>query len=259
MTDTVSPATATGYLPLALGPRVQRAIRDRGLRPVAGDFARWGAELLLGLPWTLRGTRGEFTFARRRYPYRFHPYKRSWLTERAVEVPIAQALVDGHAGQRIIEIGNVLSHYAPQGHTIVDKYERQPGVLNRDVFDVATLGQFDLVVVISTIEHVGRDEEPRDPQLAIAALHALEGLIAPGGRLLLTVPIGYHYELDAALRSGSFPFTRTSALRRVGATRWEQVSPEQVWHRPYDFLLYSARAVFIGEYEKPAAARSPVS
>jgi len=257
MPDTASVATAPGYIPLALRPRLVRAIRERGLRPVAGDFARWGTELLLGLPWTLQGSHGAFSFAGRCYPYRFHPYKRSWLTERAVEVPIAQALVDGHTDRRIIEIGNVLSHYAPQSHTIVDKYEEQPGVLNLDVFDLEQLGQFDLVVVISTIEHVGRDEEPQDPELAVKALHALDALVAPGGRLLLTVPIGYHYGLDAALRDGSFPFTRTSALRRVGATRWEEVSPETVWHRPYDFLLYAARAVFVAEYEKPVAAESP--
>ena len=74
-------------------------------------------------------------------------------------------------------------------------------MLNLDVFDLDQLGQFDLVVVISTIEHVGRDEEPQDPTSAVEALHALEGLVAPGGRLLLTVPIGYHHGLDAALRS----------------------------------------------------------
>lgn len=257
MSDPGSVPSGRGYIPLALRPRVAESIRLRGARPVIGDFVRWGSEMLIGLPWTVPGTHGAFTFGERSYRYRFHPYKRSWLTERAVEVPLAQAVVDQYAGQRILEIGNVLSHYAPQSHTIVDKYEEQSGVLNLDVFDLDQLGQFDLVVVVSTIEHVGRDEEPQDPTLAVKALHALEGLVAPGGRLLLTVPIGYHYGLDASLRAGGFPFTRTSALRRTGVTRWEEVSPETVWDRPYDFLLYAARAVFIGEYERPGAEAQP--
>jgi SAM-dependent methyltransferase len=246
------PMSENGYMPQAVGPRTARAVRSRGARPVVGDYARWGTELLVGLPWTLRGSHGEFTFAGRRYPYQYHRYKWSWLTERAVEVPIAQAVVDRNAGRRVLEVGNVLSHYGPQDHVIVDKYEQQAGVLNRDVFDLDDLGQFDLIVVVSTIEHVGRDEEPRDPDKAVQALHRIQELLAPGGELLLTVPVGYHDGLDAALSRGEFDFAHTSALRRVGPTRWVEAAPEEVWGLPYDFLLYSARAVFVGQMQRPA-------
>ena len=241
-----------GYTPQAVRARAARAARARGRRPVIGDFARWGAGVLAGLPWTLRGSRGEFTFLGERYPYRFHPYKWSWLTERAVEVPIAQAIVDSHAGGRILEVGNVLSHYRPQSHVIVDKYEQGRGVLNRDVLDLDDLGPFDLVVAISTIEHVGWDEEPRDPGKALEAIRRLQALLAPGGQLVLTVPIGYHPALDAALSGGAFPFTKTAALRRVGQTRWREIPPDEAWGIPYDFLLYSARAVFVGQIDRAA-------
>ncbi len=242
------------YTPQAVPARVLRAARLRGVRPVIGDFARWGTNLAAGLPWTLRGCHGEFTFGGESYSYRFHPYKWSWLTERAVEVPIVQAIVDDHAPRRVLEVGNVLSHYRPQSHVIVDKYEQQPGVLNRDVLDLADLGAFDLVVAISTVEHVGWDEEPRDPEKAIEAVGALEKLLAPGGKLILTVPIGYHPGLTEALRSGTFSFTRTGALRRMGPTRWREAGLEEVWDVPYDFLLYSARAVFVGWMERAAPA-----
>jgi SAM-dependent methyltransferase len=245
--------TDGAYTPQAVTERVARAARSRGARPVVGDFARWGTGLVAGLPWTLRGSRGEFTFGGERYPYRFHPYKWSWLTERAVEVPIVQAIVDRHAGKRILEVGNVLSHYRPQSHLIVDKYEQQPGVINRDVLDLDDLGPFDLVVAISTIEHVGWDEEPRDASKAPEAVRRLQALLAPGGQLVLTVPIGYHPGLDASLRTGAFQFTRAAALRRVGQTRWSEVSPDEVWNVPYDFLLYSARAVFVGRIERAPA------
>ncbi len=216
-----------------------------------GDFARWGSDLVAGLPWALRGHRGGFDFWGEHHSYRYHPYKWSWLTERAVEVPIAQALVDRHRGQRILEVGNVLSHYGPQDHVIVDKYEQAPGVLNRDVLELASLGEFDLVVAISTVEHVGWDEEPRDPDKAPQALRALERSLAPGGHLLLSVPVGYHPELDRAIQNGEFNFARCGALRRSSRTRWRATRPDEVWGTPYDFLLYSARAVFIGLLERP--------
>ena len=53
---------------------------------------------------------------------------------------------------------------------MVDKYERAPGVVNRDVLDLDDLGHFELVVAISTLEHVGWDEEPRRPEAALDAV-----------------------------------------------------------------------------------------
>jgi SAM-dependent methyltransferase len=243
---------AEGYMPQPVPARVARAVRLRGVRPVVGDFARWGGRVVSGLPWALRGSRGEFTFQGERHGYLVHPYKWSWLTERAVEVPVVQAIVDRHAGKRILEIGNVLSHYRPQRHVIVDKYEQAPGVLNRDVLDLDDLGRFDLIVAISTIEHVGWDEEPREPGKAVEALCRLQALLSPGGELVVTVPIGYHPPLDEALRTGSIDLTRAGALRRVDATLWREVPVDEVWSAPYDFLLYRARGVLFAVMAGPA-------
>lgn len=237
-----------GYRPQALGDRVARGIRVRGLRPVAGDFARWGANLAFGAPWALRGSRGSFTLDGERYAYRYHPYKRTWLTERAVEVPVVQRVVDAHRGRRVLEVGNVLSHYrAEQGHLVVDKYEHAPGVVNRDVMELDGLGPFDLVVTISTLEHVGWDEEPREPGRALEAVRRLRALLAPGGRLVLTHPVGYNPPLDAALRDGALPLAHVAALRRgPGGTAWRQVPAGDAWDAPYDFLLYRARGLVVG-------------
>ena len=242
----------TGYTPQAVVPRTVRAVELRGPRAVVGDYARWGTGVLAGMPQSLRGNGGGFTFEGVQYPYLYHRHKFTWLTERVVEVPIAQARVDSMNGARVLEVGNVLSHYRPQSHQVVDKYEQMPGVVNRDVLDLADLGRFDLVVAVSTLEHVGRDEEPRDPDKAIDAVRALQALLAPGGRLLLTVPVGYHTGLDDALRSGTVPVTSLGALRRerIGP-HWREVPPETVWGTPYDFLLYSARAVVIAEIGPP--------
>ena len=242
-----------GYTPQSMPERTRRALAARGARPVAGDLARWGTSLVAGMPWTLAGSHGDFELDGQRYPYLYNRHKFTWLTERAVEVPVAQALVDAHAADRVLEIGNVLSHYRPQRHLVVDKYEQAPGVLNRDVLDLEGLGRFDLIVAISTLEHVGWDESPRDPSKAKRAIDVLRSLLAPGGLLAITVPVGYNPAFDAALSSGEVPLARAVALRRAGGTRWREVTPAAVWSVPYDFLLYRARAVLFGFIEPVAA------
>jgi SAM-dependent methyltransferase len=240
-----------GYTPQPLGARAASAARARGPRPVAGDLARWAGRAIAGSPWTLTGEHGRFLFQGERYAYRFHRYKRSWLTERAIEVPVVQAIVDRQAGGRVLEVGNVLAHYRAQTHLVVDKYEPAPGVLNRDVLELGGLGEFELIVAISTLEHVGWDEDPRDPVKAVQAVAALRGLLAPGGRLVLTVPVGYNPAFDTALRDGAISLSATAALRRVGGgTRWREVAPAEVWSAPYDFLLYSARGVLFAFIER---------
>ena len=226
-------------------------MRARGARAVAGDIAGWGSAAVAGLPWTLFGARGQFSFEGQDYDYLFDRYKLTWLTERAVEVPVLQAIVDRYAGGRVLEVGNVLSHYRPATHLVVDKYERAPGVLNRDVLELDDLGRFDLIVAISTLEHVGWDEHPRDPAKAVVAVDALRELLAPGGQLVLTVPIGYNESFDAALREGEIELSRSAALRRAApGPHWRQQPPSEIWAAPYDFLLYSARAVLFAFIER---------
>jgi hypothetical protein len=239
----------SGYIPTAPRERVENAVRLRGPRAVAGEFARWGGRLAAGVPVALTsGQRGAFTYEGETYPYLYATYKRSWQTERAVEVPIVRRIVEAHAGRRVLEVGHVLGHYGTVSHTVVDKYEQAPGVLNLDVFDLERegLGPFDLVVTISTVEHVGWDESPRVPGKAAEAIEALDRLVAPGGTLLVTIPLNYNPPLDEAFRSGAIPFDHVGALRREGGgTRWRQVAPDAVGPAPYDFLLYSSRAVLI--------------
>jgi SAM-dependent methyltransferase len=244
--------SANGYTPQSMPERTRRALAARGTRPVVGDLARWGTGLVAGLPWTLSGSHGDFELDGQRYRYLYSRHKFTWLTERAVEVPVAQALVDEHAPDRVLEIGNVLSHYRLQQHVVVDKYEQAPGVLNRDVLDLGGLGQFDLIVAVSTLEHVGWDESPREPEKAQRAVDVLRSLLAPGGLLAITVPVGYNPAFDAALRCGEVPLHRAAALRRAGGTRWREVEPAAVWSVPYDFLLYRARGVVFGFIEGPA-------
>lgn len=232
--------------------RITRHARTRGLSPVVADCASWAARWALGRPRTGRPA-ATFGHDGTDLPYLRHAYNYTWLNERAVEVPLAAAvLADAGPAARVLEVGNVLGHYQPVTHAIVDKYEQSPGVHNVDVVDIDLPGPFDLILAISTLEHVGLDEEVQDPEKPARAIAHLTSLLAPGGRLWCTFPVGYNDALDQRLREGRLGFTRLAALRRTGRdNRWEQIPVDDVWGISYDWLLYTAHAVVVAELVRP--------
>lgn len=240
---------APSYSIPPIGRRLREAAREEGPARAAGRLAGWGARYVAGRPLTRLGSRRRcFAFAGRDYPYALHAYNSTWMHERAVELPIA---LDAHAaaraaGARILEVGHVLGHYGATGHEVVDKYERAPGVRNADVLDLDTSERYDLVISVSTLEHVGVDDSPADPRRAVAAAQRLHALVAPGGGVLATVPAGYNHALVEAIGSGEAGFADVRALGRRGSgLDWGEVPVAEACARPYDRLLYRARAVLV--------------
>jgi hypothetical protein len=119
--------------------------------------------------------------------------------ERVVEIPLAKSFAAAHKGQRIAEIGNVMSYYIrlPEGWDVFDKYERTQHVMNVDVLELHSPATYDAVIAISTLEHVGWDEQSRDPALFLAAVKNLCNLLSPKGEGLLTVPLHYNPVVDS--------------------------------------------------------------
>jgi hypothetical protein len=117
----------------------------------------------------------------------------------------------------VLEVGNVLRFAGITGHTVVDKYEPGKDIINVDIIDYEADRLFDLVVCISTLEHVGWDEAPRDPNRAVIALDAMSRL---GGDLLITIPVGYHRPLEQHFINGPFDNV-TLAVRTSRLPRWE--------------------------------------
>ena len=72
--------------------------------------------------------------------------------------------------KKILEVGNILSHYFSVNHDIVDKYEKDVDVINQDIIDYHPNKKYDLIVSISSLEHVGEDETPREPKKILYAL-----------------------------------------------------------------------------------------
>ena len=163
-----------------------------------------------------------FDFAGQACTYFSHWYNVTWLNERIVEIPIIRSVLK--PGQRILEIGNVLSHYQPVDHEIVDKYEksRTHRVINADAAEFDTDQRYDLILSISTFEHVGWDEAVEDPLKIDRTLRSLQRLLRPQGQMVFTVPVGYNPHLDALLRSNRLPLADLQCMKRTSVrNEWQ--------------------------------------
>jgi SAM-dependent methyltransferase len=181
----------------------------------------------------LKGRR-TFSVQGKTYKYLFRRYNTTYANERAVEIPIAMEVVRAFPEERVLEVGNVLAHYYPHHHDVLDKYEQAPGVVNGDVVDFEPGKLYDLIISISTLEHVGWDEEPRDPPKFLRGVEHLATLLAPGGTLLVTLPIDYNAALDGFLKEGRVPFTSIAYLKRISDdNQWREASWEEVQQAKY--------------------------
>ena len=195
--------------------------------------------------------RTPFQLDGRPYRYFIHHYNRTWNNERTVEVSVAAEAIERRAGGNTLEIGNVLVNYLPAGRLperrlVIDKYELAEGVVNVDVMDHEPGAPYDLIVSLSTMEHVGQDDDRHEPAKAIAAIERLHGWLAPGGELLVTVPLGHNAALDDACSTGrpcsTPPASCAGSTRRTLGARPDPPIPRDTLQRPFPF----ANAIAIG-------------
>ncbi|PYI52116.1 hypothetical protein [Paenibacillus flagellatus] len=150
-----------------------------------------------------------------RKPIAYNRINYNNCSERAVEIPIAvRFLLDSGAGTDApyLEIGNVLSYYAPllaphpalANRQVLDKFEQCPGVLNVDLMDFAT--KYSRIVSLSTVEHVGQhaygENKIGDREAPLFAIQKIYNLLEPGGLALITVPFGKLMDLGWLIQFG---------------------------------------------------------
>ena len=132
----------------------------------------------------------------------------------------------------MLELGNVLNHYAdtftaPETHIVVDKYESttHAQVFNEDIIGFDQGMRYDCIISISTLEHIGWDETPKDPEKVRHALNHLRSLLNTDGLGFATFPAGYNPNLDALVREQRLDFESLHAMRRLNqANEWEEVA-----------------------------------
>lgn len=185
----------------------------------------------------------------------------TWANERCVELALARALMAGVRPERLLEVGHVTPHYFQGGHLVVDKYE--PGSLRIDVVDFAPAERFDLILSISTFEHIAFDEPGEAPAREAvatkvsAALDRCRSLLAPGGLLAITVPLGYNPALDAMIANGELDWDRATWFKRFPHRRWRQVSRADAVRCRYGSPYAFANAILLAEWDEEAR-RDPI-
>jgi SAM-dependent methyltransferase len=190
-----------------------------------------------------------------RYRYYAGAHNNAWSNERTVELAIALPFLSRAGNGRVLEVGNVLSHYVPTRHDVVDKYEQAPGVLNADVLDFQPDGPYDLIVSISTLEHVGWDEDVVEADKPLRAIDHLAGMLAPGGTLLVTLPLGYNPHLDEALRNGAHHLDDVAFVQRISRdNRWRETTASVVAGARYGDPFPAANALAIGARANPSGS-----
>jgi hypothetical protein len=157
------------------------------------------------------------------YRYFYHRCNNTCETERCVEIPVAWAFLERCRACNVLEIGNVLNHYGRFQHTVVDKYQTAEGVLNIDVQDLAPGQKHDAIISISTLEHVGWDEEPFDPGKAICSIERLREMLNPSARMLFSFPIGHNARLDQAIVDGTLGCCELLGMKRVRRNTWVEL------------------------------------
>lgn len=159
--------------------------------------------------------------------------------ERLVEIPLVEPFIRDHGQERFLEVGNVLNyHLSVPDHDVVDKYEVSNGVWNQDIETFEPQRQYDLIVSISTLEHIGLDEEQKDEQKARRAFEAIVRMLSPGGKLILTVPYHYNPSIDELIwdmvslgQDVSF-FTKDSHFGP-----WREVDPQAARSEEFQLAL----------------------
>ena len=130
-------------------------------------------------------------------------------TERGIEVSIAfDFLLTAPKSATILEVGNVLSFYENilsdfigiRSRRIIDKFEYDLGVEQIDLMDLPSTEKYDVIVSVSTVEHIGQGLEPsgsygesiyiRDLEYPLKAICKIYDLLALNGKALITVPFG---------------------------------------------------------------------
>ena len=206
------------------------------------DFIKYIFFILLKHP-------DSFVFNGKKYKYFHHPL--SWNSERVIEIPLILEMMNKHKGLKILEVGNVLSNFTKLKKDTLDKYEKSESVINEDVVSFKPEKKYNLIVSISTLEHVGWDEKPKEPTKVIKALKNLKKCLSKDGQIMLTLPVGYNTTMDKLIKENKIIFKEKYYFIRISKNnRWKQVNFDDVKNIKYSQRFPHANAILFGIINK---------
>lgn len=185
------------------------------------------------------------------HDYFYHKHNTTYLNERTVEISIMKKIIERNCkDKKIFELGNVLQYYFPCEHDILDKYENKKNVITKDIMEFNPEIKYDLIVSVSTIEHIGVDDESNNPRKVLEAIDKLKEITKLGGKIIFTVPMGYNPYLDNFIKDGLIDFEKFSLFRRVSSDNlWKEELSYDIKKIDfkYGFPYEAANWLIIGE------------
>ena len=144
---------------------------------------------------------------------------------------------------------------------MVDLTERYPGVINQDITDFRPGNKYDLIVSISTFEHIGCwDKELKQPEKLLQAIqNVIENILTPGGEFILTVPLGYNPDMERYLTDGTIKFDGSYCMKQtdVKMNSWKESPWAEIRENEFDTQgewCGKDKAFLIGITQKPQAS-----
>lgn len=181
-------------------------------------------------------------------PFFVHHYNATWRNERCLEIALAFDFLRRTQPSSWLELGNVMRYYTPEAHDVIDKYEKGDCILNEDFVGFQPQRTYDAFVTISTVEHIGWDEQVRDPLKVLAALNNMEKMVQNKEKVFFTAPLGYNDFLDGIVKRREFQFKHEAFFVRVNRDNdWKQCSREEALQYPYGKKFLAANALWVGE------------
>jgi len=218
-------------------------------------LTRVSIDLIAYLYYKLFRKSKTFTFNKHKYHYFYHLYNRTVASERVVEIPIALNFIHEYEKKDVLEVGNVLNHYIDFKHKVIDLHEKGRDVFNRDVVNFNLREKFDLIISISTMEHVGfskRYWEPYKPKKFSLGIANLKKHLRKGGLMVVTFPMFYNDYITKLIVNKKDPFTKRYFLKRVSyLNEWKQIPfSEAIRGDSYEGCFANANILFVGIYKK---------
>ncbi len=130
---------------------------------------------------------------------------------------------------------------------VVDKYEKGRGIINEDINTYLPKNKFDLIVSISTFEHIGFDDSGGNSfKKILSSFKKTTSLLKKNGKFIFTVPIGYNPSMDKIIRENGFKFKKELFLKRASSNFWVETTKEDALLNGYGSKFPYANAIMIG-------------
>jgi len=189
-------------------------------------------------------TPGTFIYKGRKYKEFYSWYNTTWRGSREIEIPLGMFFLLSNKGRRVLEIGHVLKHYNKKLiHTVLDKYEKWPGVINEDLENFHPSQRYDCIVSISTLEHIGMEIKGDKKKKLLSCFRNMKAILNNNGKILFTIPIGFNKDLDYLILTKKIKIDSIIIMKKIN-NHWQEINrlPKE--------LKYDDGYLLIGEIRK---------